>query len=88
MNEDEYYRLQDSIDKHIAEGVIIAKSHNINFTKFKAEIIKGLVTVNDSEQWIFDYQSYLESLPNCKIFYTPTEWAEEFYYERWNNLKN
>jgi len=65
------------------KGTKVARANNMNLTKFKTEIEKGLLTTNDEDQWTFDYQSFLGAISNG-IYESPTEWAEEYFNGRWS----
>ena len=84
IHEDEVDKLRAEEEFNITKGAEIAKNNGINLTKFKQEINKGLTTVNDEDQWTYDYESYLLVLYRCETFISPIEWGSEFYPGRWS----
>ncbi|MCP4336255.1 MAG: hypothetical protein GY679_00170 [Mycoplasma sp.] len=61
------------------KGREVARSNNMNLTKFKNEIKQWPLTTNSEDQWTFDYESFLGAISNG-IYKTPTKWAEQCYY--------
>lgn len=84
FDEDEIEAIETLHNATLNKGIIVAKANNMNLSKFKTEINKGLLTTNDEDQWTFDYESYLGSISGG-IYVTPTEWGEEYYMDRWLN---
>lgn len=61
-----------------------------SFSNFKRFISQFLLTNNDEEQWVFDYQSYADNAYNNRIpphKIHPSKWAREFYGDRWDKKK-
>lgn len=51
--------------------------YGVNLTRFKKDISKGL-SINDEDQWTFDYESYLSHI-SIGRFESPEEWAVDYY---------
>jgi hypothetical protein len=73
------------------KGIDIANRHLWGLTNFKRFIAQFLKTQNNEDQWTFDYESYCFSLGMLKEekykWIHPSNWAVEYYQERWNNDK-
>jgi uncharacterized short protein YbdD (DUF466 family) len=63
-----------------------AAKWNWNFSNFKRFMSQFLKHTNNEDQWVFDYESYVEAL-NMEIYYHPAMWAKEYFRERWDTEK-
>lgn len=70
-----------AFEAEIIEGGNVARKNSINLTKFKQEIIKGLTTTNNEDQWTFDYERYLGAISRGR-FQSPITWGQDYYSER------
>ncbi|MGK0447560.1 MAG: hypothetical protein ACJA2M_001337 [Polaribacter sp.] len=91
----EIQEMIDLIDKkeqdNLVKGLEIANKNLWGLTNFKRFISQFLKTQNDEDQWTFDYESYCCQLSGLKEqkyeWIHPSNWAVEYYQERWNNNK-
>lgn len=81
--EEDIEKARVKFESELSKGIEVARNNGINLTKFKIEILKGLTSKNDEDQWTFDYESYLSAIARGN-FQTPLEWGEEYYFERWS----
>tara|TARA_R110000851_G_scaffold45570_1_gene111452 strand:+ start:284 stop:622 length:339 start_codon:yes stop_codon:yes gene_type:complete len=76
---------------NLIKGLEIANKNLWGLTNFKRFIEQFLKTQNNEDQWTFDYESYccqLSSLKEEKYEWIhPSNWAVEYYQERWNSDK-
>ena len=73
-------------------GIELANKYLWGLSNFKRFIAQFLKTENDEDQWTFDYESYCLYLTILKKdvflkYLHPSNWAVEFYQERWDNDK-
>ena len=80
--DEDYEKAEIAYNAYINKGREVAKENDMRLSKFKKEISLGLSTINNEDQWTFDYQSYLYELSNG-IYESPTQWAERYYFSRW-----
>jgi len=83
ITESDLEQAEQEFNADMLKGREVARANNMNLTKFKKEVMQGLLTTNDEDQWTFDYESYLGVLSNG-IYKSPTSWAEDYYFGRWS----
>lgn len=76
---------QREFNNTLSKGILVARKNNMNLTKFKKEVKKGLQAINNEDQWTFDYESYLCCI--SELYQSPIAWAEEYYFDRWLLIK-
>jgi hypothetical protein len=70
-------------EEDLVNGSKVARVNNMNLSKFKKEINKGLLTTNNENQWTLDYGAYLLAISNGG-YESPSDWGESFYDGRWS----
>lgn len=65
----------------------IAIRWNWNFTNFKRFASHFLKRNNNEDQWIFDYESWVDTLKLDGEYKHPSEWCEFYYQEDWDTEK-
>jgi hypothetical protein len=82
IHEEELDEQEQKFNAEINRGLEVARQNNMNLSKFYKEIMQGLTTTNNEDQWTFDYESYLFAIANG-IYVSPTYWGKDYYFGRW-----
>ena len=91
-NPKEFDEINEIETNNLIRGIKLANRYLWGLSNFKRFISQFLKTDNTEDQWTFDYESYCLYLTMLKkdnflLLMHPSNWAIEYYQERWDNKK-
>jgi hypothetical protein len=79
----EYEQFRNEFETEWKKKHQLAIKWNWNFTNFKRFISQFLKRKYNEDQWVFDYESYVDTLKPDRYEH-PCKWAEFHYQEDWD----